>query len=368
MIDPLDAVREAIRAGDAETARQLLRPLLQQQPSAEAWYLAAIVAPADKKVAFLDKALALDSSHEKSRRALQKLSGAQAARPAPAKPSGSSRPPTSAPAQKAAARSNRAPLLIGAAVLVVALVAVLVLALLRGGSSGSPLAQEYTSSRITLRYPAGWVMDVTNSGTEAVIISLASSAQVLDRITLGQFDAAADMTGDEVAIAIGMVPLGAPLFTETGDMLPGVLEEITTVLVLDPEARVDPVQITQIATYRAAELRAVAARFDQLTLVMEPRQGTLLVLAAITAPGELGAVEGTVQAIVESFQFPASGDLPGSTEAAPTVDSTQLAFTETVDAVRARNEAVSTGIAATQTAVVATLTASAATFSTPAPP
>ena len=39
--DTLQPIRDALKTGDKKTAQALLRPLLKNQPTAEAWYLAA---------------------------------------------------------------------------------------------------------------------------------------------------------------------------------------------------------------------------------------------------------------------------------------------------------------------------------------
>lgn len=53
MNDPLDAVRRAIQAQDIETARQLLRSIIKEAPSAEAWQLAARVAKGEQHITCL---------------------------------------------------------------------------------------------------------------------------------------------------------------------------------------------------------------------------------------------------------------------------------------------------------------------------
>lgn len=68
-------IYEALQRGDSETARDYLRPILQEQPdSAEAWYLAARAAKnASQQRHFLEKATALDPLHAQAANALHAL-------------------------------------------------------------------------------------------------------------------------------------------------------------------------------------------------------------------------------------------------------------------------------------------------------
>ncbi|NWG16873.1 MAG: hypothetical protein HXY41_09580 [Chloroflexi bacterium] len=75
MSDSLQPVREAIKAGDKRRARELLRPLLADDPTADTWFLAAQASPTrEQAIRFLNRALALDPTHERAGRALSRLS------------------------------------------------------------------------------------------------------------------------------------------------------------------------------------------------------------------------------------------------------------------------------------------------------
>ncbi len=63
-----------IKAGNLDQARDLLRTGLKECPSADAWFLAAYVAPSqNQKIAFLQKALEMNPFHERAFQALEKL-------------------------------------------------------------------------------------------------------------------------------------------------------------------------------------------------------------------------------------------------------------------------------------------------------
>jgi hypothetical protein len=84
--DPLQQVREALKAGDRKTAQEILRPHLQYQPTAEMWYLAAQACATDEKaIQCLRKALELQPQHSGANRMLLKLEGA-VPKTAPLKP------------------------------------------------------------------------------------------------------------------------------------------------------------------------------------------------------------------------------------------------------------------------------------------
>lgn len=74
MPDSLQPVREAIRAGDKRRARELLRPLLVDDPTADTWFLAAQASPTrEQAIGCLKRALALDPAHERAGRVLSRL-------------------------------------------------------------------------------------------------------------------------------------------------------------------------------------------------------------------------------------------------------------------------------------------------------
>lgn len=71
----LQPVIEAIKAGDRQQARRLLRPLLRQ-PTADRWYVAALLSGSSGAArTSLQRALELDPQHEKARQRLAQLAG-----------------------------------------------------------------------------------------------------------------------------------------------------------------------------------------------------------------------------------------------------------------------------------------------------
>lgn len=74
MSEAIKAVKQAIKAGDQARARKLLKPILQQAPSADAWTLAAMVTENDQQaVKCLKRALALDEWHSTANRMLYEI-------------------------------------------------------------------------------------------------------------------------------------------------------------------------------------------------------------------------------------------------------------------------------------------------------
>lgn len=74
MADSLTPIKRAIRAGDQARARRLLKPVLQDEPSADAWTLAAMVTETnDQAIKCLRKALAIDEWHSEANRMLSRL-------------------------------------------------------------------------------------------------------------------------------------------------------------------------------------------------------------------------------------------------------------------------------------------------------
>ncbi|RMG77837.1 MAG: hypothetical protein D6711_00665 [Chloroflexi bacterium] len=70
----LNSVRAAIRAGDKAKARQLLKPILKDTPTADAWTLAAMAVDDDQQaITCLKRALALDEWHTAANRMLSQL-------------------------------------------------------------------------------------------------------------------------------------------------------------------------------------------------------------------------------------------------------------------------------------------------------
>jgi hypothetical protein len=73
----LEAVQMLIKQGNFDGARDRLRPILLQQPSADAWYLAAQVAHSDAQaIQFLREALDLQPFHTAANRDLLRREGA----------------------------------------------------------------------------------------------------------------------------------------------------------------------------------------------------------------------------------------------------------------------------------------------------
>lgn len=64
-------IEAAIRTGHVDYARERLRDTIQENPDAEAWYLAALVAlTQEQQIAMLEKALSINPQHERARLAL----------------------------------------------------------------------------------------------------------------------------------------------------------------------------------------------------------------------------------------------------------------------------------------------------------
>lgn len=93
--DILREISDSIRYGDTARAKELLAPLLRDQPTADLWVLAAQVAGDDAQMkAALNKALELDPNHELARRTLDALNAMS--------PSVPPAPPADDPAQTVA--------------------------------------------------------------------------------------------------------------------------------------------------------------------------------------------------------------------------------------------------------------------------
>ncbi|MEO8392349.1 MAG: hypothetical protein ABI700_05085, partial [Chloroflexota bacterium] len=74
--DTLQPIRDAIKAGDKKTAQVLLKPVLKNQPSADAWVLAAQACATEEKAIYcLRHALELQPQHSAANRMLFKLEG-----------------------------------------------------------------------------------------------------------------------------------------------------------------------------------------------------------------------------------------------------------------------------------------------------
>lgn len=104
--DVLQEIENSIRYGDKAHARELLDQVLQDDPSAQAWFLAAQVVdnPAKMREA-LQNALRLDPQHEMAKKALDALgtiaqTPPPAPAPEPAKPAPVSKPAPKTPAAK----------------------------------------------------------------------------------------------------------------------------------------------------------------------------------------------------------------------------------------------------------------------------
>ena len=85
--DYLQPIRTAIRNGNKELARELLRDILKNNPTAEVWYLAAMVASNKAQATnFLHRCLALDPFHDGADQALDKLKTKTEPTTAPSRP------------------------------------------------------------------------------------------------------------------------------------------------------------------------------------------------------------------------------------------------------------------------------------------
>jgi hypothetical protein len=74
----LKPVHDALDAGDKQTARKLIRPLLAEQPNADVWLLAARACERDEQaIKALRKALEIEPLHTQANRMLHRLEGAE---------------------------------------------------------------------------------------------------------------------------------------------------------------------------------------------------------------------------------------------------------------------------------------------------
>ncbi len=75
-MDKFEKIRAALQAGELDKARKMVRWLLKNEPSAEAWYLAAQVVEAkDEKIKCLRQAITLDTWHKAANLELYKIEG-----------------------------------------------------------------------------------------------------------------------------------------------------------------------------------------------------------------------------------------------------------------------------------------------------
>ena len=69
-------IRAAVRRGDKDEARRMLKTFLRESPSAEGWYLAARVSNSkETAIKHLQRALIMDPNHIQAKRMLDKLGG-----------------------------------------------------------------------------------------------------------------------------------------------------------------------------------------------------------------------------------------------------------------------------------------------------
>ena len=88
MNDDFYHVEAAIKVGELAYARECLRDILQIAPSAEAWYLAALVARTpEQRIVCLEKALLLDPNHTRARMTLDQTYQQLPKKPLPPSPS-----------------------------------------------------------------------------------------------------------------------------------------------------------------------------------------------------------------------------------------------------------------------------------------
>lgn len=72
----LGTIQQLIESGDTRQARRHLKKILKKEPSAQAWYLAALAIDDDmQKISCLREALKLDEFHSASNRLLYKIEG-----------------------------------------------------------------------------------------------------------------------------------------------------------------------------------------------------------------------------------------------------------------------------------------------------
>ncbi|MBN1284461.1 MAG: hypothetical protein JXB47_03605 [Anaerolineae bacterium] len=140
MPDSLREVKAAIQQGDKQRARVLLRPILQKDPTADAWYLAARVASSREQAAqYLQRALRLDSNHAPAKKMLAHLKqSAPAKAPESVKSKQKPRKAPSAPKSNTGARVLY--LFGGASVLMIVVALVIFVVLMGRGAPAAPPA------------------------------------------------------------------------------------------------------------------------------------------------------------------------------------------------------------------------------------
>jgi hypothetical protein len=81
-MDKVEKARAAVKSGDLEKAHKMVRWLLKNEPSADAWVLASeLAATTDEKIKYLREALKLDAWHNEANRLLYKIEGSKPQNP-----------------------------------------------------------------------------------------------------------------------------------------------------------------------------------------------------------------------------------------------------------------------------------------------
>lgn len=337
MRDPLDAVRQALEAKDVETARQLLRPILKETPSAEAWYLAARVANDEQRIKFLQNALKLDPTHQRAQTALGKLLASDPALQQ-----------TVTPASPATLPKRRRLLFLLANAIGLTLIVGMVLILRSVNNSSAldaPLTQEFADEtlELTLRYPEGWVVERVDLGAGVRALLIANSQATLDRtIGIEVGDEAGFRTGEIVIMLIPRLS-SEPLFDESGAISAQVTDDLVAGF-MGFDAQLEEPQRVEFAGNAAVTQRVMGRLFDGYLSIIEYAGGGQLALFGFIAKSELDTVEAITNSISESVRYTGIG---------ATEDPNMVEFRITATAIAERNRGLLEAVNMTSTAFAA---------------
>jgi hypothetical protein len=296
----LDAVRQALQAKDIETARNLLRPILKDYPSAEAWYLAARVSGGEQRIKFLQNALDLDPFHAQAQAALDKLQGnsndvsAQSKHlhitPSPAKQESS---------------VNRKPILIGGIVIVAAAIGIVILAILSRANTTAPLlTTEFTdvNSGLSLFHPQDWVAEAIDLGLGTTIITIADSSQTLEHLRQIDQDSTEGLAPSEFVVLVMGTRTEIDLFTEAGTVNRELVVDLTSSLI-DLDAEVSEPQVIQVNGRSAIAVSARGTLFDAFIIMIEYDSRRLVATISIGSRGGIDQIEIMTRAIAETIRY-----------------------------------------------------------------
>lgn len=357
MSERLDAVRRAIQAKDPETARQLLRPILKETPSAKAWYLAAQVANSEQRVKFLQNALKLDPTYQPARTALGRLHGSSTAALAGAKPTTfTGREPDSGGDHARAAGQpgqtqpdpvrRRLWIIVGNVIgLLLITGMVLVLRSVNTGSSSQALTRTFSDEDlgITLRYPEGWVAQTVDLSADIRAVIIANSQATLNRTTGIEVDDDAGFRPGEMVIMVIPRNTTQPVFDEAGEVSQEAVDSLVSGFT-GFEAQSGPMQRTVFGGNPAIAQRVEGRLFDGYVHIIAFAGGAERALFGFVAKGEVDAVAPIMDAISDSLLY--SG-------IAATDYANLVKFRATASAIAVNNELLLDAINLTGTAFFA---------------